>query len=82
MEILASLTEKTPVPKEVIRTKDGYFVVRLSGHEPADQAKFQSVKKNLEKRLIYQKQEEAFQGWVTQLRSKAKIDINKDLLKG
>jgi len=82
MEILASLTEKNPVPKEAIRTKDGYFVVRLSGHEPADQAKFQSVKKNLEKRLSYQKQEEAFQGWVTQLRSKAKIDINKDLLKG
>ncbi len=82
MEILASLTEKNPIPKEAIKTKDGYFVVRLSGHAPADQAKFQSVKKNLEKRLSYQKQEEAFQGWVTQLRSKAKIDINKEMLKG
>jgi peptidyl-prolyl cis-trans isomerase D len=82
MEILASLTEKNPVPKEAIRTKDGYFVVRLSGHEPADQTKFEPVKKNLEKRLSYLKQEEAFQGWLTQLRSKAKIDINKDLLKG
>ncbi|MGZ3615033.1 MAG: peptidylprolyl isomerase, partial [Thermodesulfobacteriota bacterium] len=81
MQILSSLTEKNPVPKEAIRTKDGYFVVRLSGHEPADQNKFQSLKKNLEKRLIYQKQEEAFQGWVTQLRSKAKIDINKEMLK-
>jgi len=82
MGILASLTEKNPVPKEVIRTKDGYFVVRLSGHEPADQSKFQSVKKNLEKRLSYQKQEEAFQNWLGQLRSKTKIDINKDFLKG
>ncbi|OGP92819.1 MAG: hypothetical protein A2156_11875 [Deltaproteobacteria bacterium RBG_16_48_10] len=82
MGILASLTEKNPVPKEVIRTKDGYFVVRLSGHEPADQGKFQSVKKNLEKRLSYQKQEEAFQSWLSQLRSKTKIDINKDILKG
>jgi len=82
MGILASLTEKNPVPKEVIRTKDGYFVVRLSGHEPADQGKFQSVKKNLEKRLSYQKQEEAFQNWLGQLRSKTKIDINKDILKG
>lgn len=81
MGILASLTEKNPVPKEVIRTKDGYFVVRLSGHEPADQGKFESVKKNLEKRLSYQKQEEAFQGWLGQLRSKAKIDINQDFLK-
>jgi hypothetical protein len=82
MGTLASLTEKNPVPKEVIRTKDGYFVVRLSGYEPADQSKFQSVKKNLEKRLRNQKQEEAFQNWVDQLRSKAKININKDILKG
>jgi peptidyl-prolyl cis-trans isomerase D len=82
MGILASLTEKNPVLKEVIQTKDGYFVVRLSGYEPADQSKFQSVKKNLEKRLSYQKQEEVFQNWLSQLRSKAKIDINKDLTKG
>jgi len=82
MGTLASLTEKNPVPKEAIRTKDGYFVARLSGYEPADQSKFQSVKKNLEKKLRNQKQEEAFQNWVDQLRSKAKIDINKDLMKG
>ena len=80
MEILASLTEKNPIPKEIIRTKDGYFVVRLSGYEPAEQNKFQSVKKNLEKRLTYQKREEAFQNWLNQLRSKAKIEINKDVL--
>ena len=82
MGTLASLTEKNPVPKEAIRTKDGYFVARLSGYEPADQSKFQSVKKNLEKKLRNQKQEEAFQNWVDQLRSKAKIDIHKDLMKG
>jgi len=79
MGILASLTEKNPVPKEVIRTKDGYFVVRLSGYEPADQNKFQSVKKNLEKRLSYQKQEEALQNWLEQLKAKAKIEINKEI---
>ncbi|MDH4220667.1 MAG: SurA N-terminal domain-containing protein [Candidatus Aminicenantes bacterium] len=82
MGSLASLTEKNPVPKEVLKTQDGYFVVSLSGHEPADQNKFQSVKGNLKKRLIYQKQEESFQHWLEQLRSKAKIDINKDLTKG
>jgi peptidyl-prolyl cis-trans isomerase D len=79
MGILASLTEKNPVPKEVLRTKDGYFAVRLSGYEPADQNKFQSVKKNLEKRLSYQKQEEAFQNWLEQLKAKAKIEINKEI---
>ncbi len=82
MGTLASLTDKNPIPKEVIQTKDGYFVVRLSGYEPADQSKFQSVKKNLEKRLSYQKQEEALQNWIDQLRAKAKIDKNPDILKG
>jgi len=82
MEVLASLTEKNPVPGEVIKTKDGYFVVRLDGYEPADLSKFQPVKKNLEKRLAYQKQEEALRSWLDQLRSQTKIDINKDLMKG
>ena len=77
---LSSLTEKGPFPKEVFRTKDGYFVVKLSDLEPADQSKFSSVKKDLQKRLIYQKQEEFFQNWLQQLRAKAKIDINKDVL--
>jgi peptidyl-prolyl cis-trans isomerase D len=77
---LSSLTEKQPVPKEVFRTKDGNFVVKLSGLEQADKNKFSATKKNLERRLIYQKQEEFFQNWLSQLRAKAKIDINKELL--
>lgn len=79
--ILSSLTEKNPVPKEVLRTKDGYFVVRLQTLEPPDMSKFPSVKKDLEKRLIYQKQEEFFQSWLNQLRAKAKIDINQEVRK-
>jgi len=80
MPTLSSLTEKSPSPKEVLRTKDGYFVVRLSALEPADQSKFSSLKKDLQKRLLYQKQEESFQNWLQQLRAKAKIEINKDVL--
>ena len=80
MPVLASLTEKNRLPKEVLRTKEGYFVVRLISSEPADQTKFQSVKKGFERRLIYQKQEEFFQSWLAQLRAKAKIEINKDVL--
>jgi parvulin-like peptidyl-prolyl isomerase len=77
---LSSLTEKSPSPKDVLRTKDGYFVVRLSAVEAADQSKFLSVKNDLQKRLLYQKQEESFQNWLQQLRAKAKIEINKDVL--
>ncbi len=81
MGILSSLTEKTPLPKEVLRTKDGYFVVRLVASEPADQAKFQTVKKDLERRLSYQKQEQFFQSWLKELRDKAKVDINPEVTK-
>jgi peptidyl-prolyl cis-trans isomerase D len=80
MASLSSLTGKRPLPKEVFRTKEGYFVVRLLASEPADRNKFQSVKKNLEKRVTYQKQEEFFRNWLQHLRSKAKIEINKDVL--
>jgi peptidyl-prolyl cis-trans isomerase D len=80
MGTLSSLTEKNPVPKEVLRTKDGYFVVRLAALEHADKSKFSAVKQNLEKRLTYQKQEEFFQNWLQQLRAKAKIEINKEVL--
>ncbi len=80
MASLASLSEKRPFPKEPLKTKEGYFVVRLLSSEPADRSKFESVKKNLEKRLIYQKQEEFFKNWLQHLRSKAKVEINKDIL--
>ena len=80
MTTLSSLTEKSPSPKEVLRTKDGYFVVKLSGLEPADQSKFPAVKKDLQKRLLYQKQEESLQKWLQKLRTNAKIEINKDVL--
>jgi peptidyl-prolyl cis-trans isomerase D len=77
---LSSLTEKNPSPKEVIQTKGGYFVVRLSGFEPANQTKFLSLENDLQKRLIFQKQQESLQNWLQQLRAKAKIEINKDVL--
>jgi peptidyl-prolyl cis-trans isomerase D len=80
MGLLSSLTEKNPVSREVLRTKDGYFVVKLSAVEHADKNKFPAAKKNLERRLISQKQEEFFQNWLSQLRAKAKIEKNKDLL--
>jgi peptidyl-prolyl cis-trans isomerase D len=77
---LSTLTGKNPFPNKILQTKDAFFVVKLSATEPADQTKFQSVKKDLQRRLIRQKQEELLQNWIQQLRAKAKIDINKDIL--
>ena len=81
IKTLSSLTEKNPIPKEVLQTKDGYFVVELLALDPADQTKFESAKKDLGKRLRYQKQEEFFENWLKELRAKAKIDKNQEILK-
>jgi len=81
MNALSSLTLKSPSPKEVFRTKEGFFVVKLLALEPADQSKFPVVKKDLEKRLRYQKQIESLEGWLKALRAKAKVEINQDVLK-
>lgn len=80
IEILSSLTEKNRISKEVIRTKEGFFVVALSDLEPADPNRFPSISKNLEKRVLYQKQEEFLQTWLKDLRRKAKIEINQKML--
>ena len=79
--LLAPLTEKNPLSKEALQTKEGYFIVRLSTVEPADQNRFSEAKKTLDQRLANLKQEEFFQNWLSQLKSKAKIDINKDIFK-
>jgi peptidyl-prolyl cis-trans isomerase D len=78
---LASLTEKDPVPKEVLKTPEGYFVLKLITREPADESKFPSVKQDLERRLAYQKQEQFFRAWLDRLRQNAKIEMNKDIEK-
>jgi peptidyl-prolyl cis-trans isomerase D len=80
MTELSALTGKNPLPNKILQTKDAFFAVKLSATESADQTKFQSVKKDLQRRLINQKQEEFMQNWLQQLRAKAKIDINKDIL--
>ena len=62
MNILSPLTEKNPVPKEVLRTKDGYFVARLIWRwNRRIRTNFNRRKQNLEKRLMAQKQEEFLQ---------------------
>ena len=78
---LASLTEKNPVPKEVLKTQEGYFEAKLIAREPADESKFPSAKQDLERRLAYQKQEQFFKHWLDQLRQNAKIEVNKDIEK-
>ena len=82
MPFLSSLTEKNPVPKEIWKTKDGYFVVKLLSREPADESPFPSVKKDLGKRLVTQKEEQFFRNWLDQLKVKAKIEINPSATKG
>ena len=79
--LLAPLTAKNPLARETLRTKDGFFVVRLLSVEPADESKFAEAKKALERRLLNQKQEEAFQNWLNEVKSKSTIDINKDIFK-
>lgn len=80
MSLISSLSTKNPVPKEVVKTQEGFFVVKLHQIEPPDPEKFSSQKKALERRLLYQRQEEFFRNWLQQLRAKAKIEINKEIL--
>ncbi len=78
---VSSLTEKNPVSKEALHTKDGYFGLVLQGSQAPDMGPFPSLKKDLESRLTYQKQDEFFQNWLAQLKTRAKIDISQEARK-
>jgi peptidyl-prolyl cis-trans isomerase D len=76
---LASLSDKSPVPKEALKTQEGIFVIKLAGVEAADPAKFEQVRKDLDQKLRYQKQETFFANWMAQLKGKAKIEVNPEI---
>jgi hypothetical protein len=79
MGTLSTVTEEHPVPKEFLQTKDGLFVVKLVAWEAADESKFSEQKDDLKRSLIFQKQENFFNDWLEYLKTRADIEVNKEL---
>jgi peptidyl-prolyl cis-trans isomerase D len=75
-----ALTPEKPLAQEALQAGKGWYVFRLKERQNPDVEGFGSEKENIVKRLTEQKRQSAYQGWLADLKSRSKIDVNEGLL--
>jgi peptidyl-prolyl cis-trans isomerase D len=75
------LTMKKPLMENAVKGQQGWFVLRLKDRQAPDDAGFDKDRASIMKRLIEQKKQTAFGSWLDDLKSRSKIEINRDLTK-
>ena len=63
-----------------VKTQIGYHIFRLEGRKPRVQLSFENALSRIRESLVAQKQPEVYKKWVEELRSRATISIDKNLL--
>lgn len=60
--------------------RDKFYILKMKEVKEADKAEFEAKKAEIKNRLLQQKQQEALNKWIEDIRSKAKIEINKEAM--
>jgi len=63
-----------------VKTEMGYHIFRLEGRKPAGQLSFREALPEIRERLLREKEPQAYQRWLADLRNKATIVIDDALL--
>jgi peptidyl-prolyl cis-trans isomerase D len=79
-EGLMKLTADKPYHPEVVSHNMGFFLFKLADAKEADRAAFDKIRERFKERLMAVRQQEAMNKWLTDLRQKAKVTINSELL--
>ncbi|RII27312.1 MAG: peptidylprolyl isomerase [Geobacter sp.] len=80
MEAAFALAPGQPVAKTPFQVGDRWYAVKLKNRQAADTTEFQKTKDQLKQSLLPKKQQEALDTWLKELKAKAKIEINQQLL--
>jgi len=65
----------------IVKTKFGYHIIKLEGIKPPSYVPYEEVKDYIKQKLAQEKQTQALEKYITDLKQSAKITINEDLLK-
>lgn len=65
----------------IVKTKFGYHIIKLEGVKPPSYVPYEEVKDYIKQKLAQEKQTQALEKYITDLKQSAKITINEDLLK-
>jgi peptidyl-prolyl cis-trans isomerase D len=72
--------EKGDVYKDAIEHGRSFYVLKTTGVKAADMSSFEPGRLELRRRLLEKKKQDTYEAWMEELRSKAEITINEELL--
>lgn len=75
-----SLNKENPYYSQVVPHGNKFYILKMKEAKEADRAEFEAKKAEIKNRLLQQKQQEALNKWLDELKSKAKIEINKEAM--
>ncbi|MBW1941177.1 MAG: peptidyl-prolyl cis-trans isomerase [Deltaproteobacteria bacterium] len=79
-EAAFKLSNKEKTPERVIKGKKGYYVIALKEIKEADPEDFDKEKSKIKEKLIEEKKSKAFAEWISRIREKSEISIEKGFL--
>ncbi|MBI5875840.1 MAG: SurA N-terminal domain-containing protein [Deltaproteobacteria bacterium] len=75
-----SLNKENPYYSQVVPHGNKFYILKMKEVKEADKAEFEAKKAEIKNRLLQQKQQEALNKWIDEIKSKAKIEINKEAM--
>jgi peptidyl-prolyl cis-trans isomerase D len=77
------LTAQKPLAEKVLQSNKGLYVIRLKDRQVpnAQDPDFDKEKESIVSRLTEQKRQATYQNWLADLKSRSKIDVNKELIR-
>jgi len=67
---------------DIVKTKFGFHIIKLTGKRPAGERSFDDVKEQIKSSMLPAKQQEVFQKLKEELKKSGKYSIKEDVLKG
>lgn len=80
IEAAFKLSNKIKLPEKVIKGRKGYYVISFNERKEANPERFVKEKANIKEGLLRQKRIKTFDEWLTQIRNKSDISVEKDFL--
>lgn len=74
------LSDKKTLPEQVISGQQGWYIISLKERKSPTEEGFEKEKKNIVSGLTEQKKQQIFQDWLAELKSRGKVEINRQLI--
>jgi peptidyl-prolyl cis-trans isomerase D len=75
------LSRDKKLSENIIKGKNGYYIISLNDRKEADPQGFDHEKSKIKEMLLLKKKNQSFDAWLSQIRNRSDISVEKDVLK-